>query len=281
MKHDLNIFAYTSYRKFLHDLYEQKKLEAKGFSHRVFVRMCGFVSPNFLKLVIDGKRNLGNSAKQKLAQAICRNKNEKEYLEALVQLEHAGSIEEKNSALSTISRLRHRKNIKTIDVDQYEYLSKWQNVAIRELVSLDDFQEDASWINSKLGTNLSEHTIRNTFDKLINLNLLKRNASGHLVQTDTNVICEPQIFSVAVNNYHREMLEKAANSIETTKSANRDVTGLTVTIDRKAYEDIIRTIKECREHIHHIASTATSKDVVYQIGFQLFNLSEASWKQQR
>ncbi len=281
MKHDLNIFTYTSYRRFLHDLYEHKKRGSNGFSHRAFVRMCGFSSPNFLKLVIDGKRNLGNTAKQKLISAICNNKNEKEYLAALIDLEQARSIEEKNQELVTISRLRHRKNIKTIDVDQYEYLSKWQNVAIRELVALDDFQENATWINAKLGTDLSEHTIKNIFEKLIKLNILKRDTTGRLIQTDSNVVCEPKIFSVAVNNYHREMLQKAADAIETSKSADRDITGLTVTIDRKAYEEIVRTIKECRERIHHIASTSTSKDAVYQVGFQTFNLSEASWKFQK
>ena len=57
MKHSLNIFSYTNYRAFLRDLYLTKKSESSGFSHRVFVRMCGFASPNFLKLVIEGKRD--------------------------------------------------------------------------------------------------------------------------------------------------------------------------------------------------------------------------------
>lgn len=279
MKHTLNIFAYDSYREFLRDLYLLKKKEAKGFSHRVFIRMCGFSSPNFLKLVIEGKRNLGKKAQEQIIQTLCNNRLEKEYLCALINFEQADTIDEKNEHLSTIARLRHRKNVKVIDIDQYEYLSKWNNVAIRELVALDDFQEDAEWINSRLGTNLSPSAIKNTIQKLVAMNLLKRDETGRLTQTDMNIVCDPRIFSVAVNNYHKEMLIKASEAIEKAKSANRDITALTVTVDRATYERIVSEIKRCREQIHHLASEAISKDVVYQVCFQAFNLSRPAWKQ--
>ncbi len=281
MKHALNIFAYDSYREFLRDLYLLKKKESKGFSHRVFIRVCGFNSPNFLKLVIEGKRNLGKKAQDKIIESLCNNRLEKEYLGALINFEQAKTIDEKNENLSTIARLRHRKNVKVIDIDQYEYLSKWNNVAIRELVALDDFNEDAEWINSRLGTNLSTSAIKNTIQKLITMNLLKRDEAGRLTQTDMNIVCDPRIFSVAVNNYHKEMLVKASEAIEKAKSANRDITALTVATDRATFERIVAEIKKCREQIHHLASEAGSKDVVYQICFQAFNLSKPDWKQKK
>ena len=277
MKHDLDIFSYTSYRAFLRDLYESKKVSQKNFSHRVFVRICGFSSPNFLKLVMDGKRNLGKKAQQKLIETICNNKIEKEYFSGLINFEQAKTIDEKNESFLLMSQLKHRKHIKSIDVDQYEYLSSWHNVAIRELVSFKEFKEDSCWINAKLGTNLSERAIKKSIDMLAELGVLKRDESGRLVQSDANVVCAPKVFSIAVSNYHKEMLQKASEAIEDARSKDRDISALTVSLDRETFEKIVDEIKEFREKIHHTASTAKGRDVIYQIGFQLFNLSEVIW----
>lgn len=273
-----NIFEYTNYRRYLNDLYLFKKAASKYFSHRVFVRMCGFSSPNFLKLVIDGKRNLGKKAQEKLIAVVGRNKLEREYLKAMVLFDQAGTGEEKDEFLSVISRLRHRAKVKTIEVDQYEYLSRWYNVAIRELVGLEGFTEDAKWINKKLGTRLTDKMIRDIIDQLLALNILTRNEKGILRQVDTNIICAPEIFSVAVHNYHKQMIEKSSEALEKTKSKDRDISALTVSIDRETFEKITDEIRKCRENIHHLAETSKQKDVVYQLNIQLFNLSEVLWK---
>jgi len=273
----VNIFEYTDYREFLNDLYLYKKKTVKFFSHRVFVRMCGFSSPNFLKLVIDGERNLGKQAKEKLTASLKLNKLERSYLEALINFDQAKTIEEKSIHLNTISRLRHRAGVATIEVDQYNYLSDWLNVAVRELVSLKDFQEDAAWASKKLGARISEKKFGEIINTLLELNLLTRKTGEKLVQTDSAIICSPDIHSVAINSFHREMLAKASESIEKSKSGDRDLSALTVSLDRDSFEKIRNTIRRCREEIHHISCAPSEKHTVYQINIQLFNLSEAIW----
>lgn len=51
----IDVFSYHDYRLFLADYYQAKK--PKGFSYRAFSRDAGLGAPNYLKLVIDGKRN--------------------------------------------------------------------------------------------------------------------------------------------------------------------------------------------------------------------------------
>lgn len=275
-----NIFEYNSYRAFLSDLYKERKKRSKNFSHRVFVRICGFKSPNFLKLVIDGKRNLGRSAVEKISNALKFNMMEKKYFNALVNFEQANSPEEKNRHLSNISRLRHHVDVKTIEVKQYKYLSNWHYVAIRELSALNDFSENPKWINRKLGSKLTGKRIAKIINELINLGMLKRDSNGGLKQTDENIICAPEFFSLAINNYHQQMLQKATKSISASKSKDRDISALTISIDRGTFKKIRNVIAECRQEIHRLASLSKSRQVVYQTNIQLFNLSEASWEEQ-
>ncbi|MBI2342883.1 MAG: TIGR02147 family protein [Deltaproteobacteria bacterium] len=274
MKHRLHLFQYTSYRAFLRDLYAHKKETVRGFSHRVFVRLCGFTSPNFLKLVMDGQRDLGKSAQHKLIGALCNNKVEREYFAALIHFEQARSIEAKNQHLSTIARLCHKKQVRTMDVDQYAHLSHWHNVAIRELVTFEDFVEDVSYVNRKLCTQLTQKQLAMIIDQLLAIKILVRDSHGRLVQRDAHVVCAPEIFSVAVVNYHHAMLDKAKMAIAHTPHTHRDISGLTVSIDRQTFEQIKCAIQRCREEIHHIAAQTEKREVLYQVNFQLFNLSE-------
>ena len=51
------VFDYLDYRAFLRDHYLDKK-QRQGLSFRGFSKRAGLKSPNYLKLVIDGQRNL-------------------------------------------------------------------------------------------------------------------------------------------------------------------------------------------------------------------------------
>lgn len=57
-----NVFAFSNYREFLKDRYQQLKVVDPNFSHRTFSRDAGLGSPNYLKLVMDGDRDLGPKA---------------------------------------------------------------------------------------------------------------------------------------------------------------------------------------------------------------------------
>ncbi len=274
---DINLFEYTSYRIYLRDLYELKKNTQKGFSHRVFVRTCGFASPNFLKLVMDGKRNLGRRAQEKLLGALKLNRLEREYFTALVGFEQAKTGQERAAQMAIISRLRHRTQVKAVEAERYEYLAKWYHVAIRELVGLSEFEENAVWINAQLGTKLSAVAVDRAIALLIDLGLLARDTNGRLTQTEADIVCEPRLFSVAVNAFYRQMFAKAIESIDGSRAADRDLSALTVGIDRATFEKMRAAIERCRHEIHDLASKAERKDVVCQMNFQLFPLSEAQW----
>src|SRR5688572_30102358 len=92
---EIEIFAYDNYRAFLKDFYEAKRKTAEKISFRQFARLAGFNSPSFLKMVIDGKRNLSNESIGKVASALRFNKEEAEFFNHLVLFNQAEGVEQK------------------------------------------------------------------------------------------------------------------------------------------------------------------------------------------
>ena len=66
----MNVFEFLDYRAFLRAHYETEKQRRAAFSHRFFSRLAGLRSPNFLKLVMDGERNLGPETVPKFIHAL-------------------------------------------------------------------------------------------------------------------------------------------------------------------------------------------------------------------
>ena len=129
-----SIFKYFDYRSCLSDIYLWHKENTRGFSYRKMSSMLGFSSPNFLKLVIDGKRNISKESLKKITEGIGLNKVESEYFSYLVFFTQANDTVEKNYYFALITSLRSKSFIKGITPEQYEYLSNWYHPVVRELV---------------------------------------------------------------------------------------------------------------------------------------------------
>lgn len=79
------ISEYTDYRQFVKDRFGYLKTVNPSFSYRVFSRSAGFGSPNYLKLIAEGKRNLGPLAAVKFATGLGLDAAETEAFVALVR----------------------------------------------------------------------------------------------------------------------------------------------------------------------------------------------------
>ncbi len=92
----INIFDYLDYREYLNAMFLFRKKKDLSFSHRMFALKAGFKSSGFLKLVIDGKRNLTEDSIFKIAKAFELRENEYEYFKSLVYFNQSEEIEIKN-----------------------------------------------------------------------------------------------------------------------------------------------------------------------------------------
>jgi uncharacterized protein (TIGR02147 family) len=64
-----DVFRFRDYRAYLRALYAHNKANGYGFSLRAFSKRAGLTSSNYLKLVMDGDRNLTSQAAGRFATA--------------------------------------------------------------------------------------------------------------------------------------------------------------------------------------------------------------------
>src|SRR3990167_7972541 len=86
---DLDIFTYRNFRDLLSDYYHTQKKQKASYSYKAFAQKAGLNSPNYLKLVMDGKRNLSHKNIKKFARGLGLDSHNIECFENLVYYNQA------------------------------------------------------------------------------------------------------------------------------------------------------------------------------------------------
>jgi uncharacterized protein (TIGR02147 family) len=269
-----NIFEYVDYREYLRDYYDAGKANVSQFSYRYLARLAGFSSPNFFKLVMDGDRNLSNDSINKFAKALKLDRDEKRFFADLVAFDQAETVEERNEAFERVAASRRFRRARRLDSSMFEYLSRWYHPAIRELAALDDFRRDPEWIAQKLSPEVSVEQIEASLELLFDMGLLVEEEDGSISRGEPSLTTGHEVRSLAIGNYHRQMLERAANSIVNVPRELRDISALTVCIDSEKVPEVKERIHAFRESLLDFCDRDANPEAVFQINFQLFPLTE-------
>lgn len=269
-----DIFEYMSFRAFLSDYYKAAKQHTKGFSYRAFSKKAGFSSTNFIKMVIDGDRNLGPESAAKIADAMALSAAERRFFEQLVELEQSDDPDERARLMETITTTRRFLEAKPLDGMLFEYLSHWYNLAIRELAGRSDFNEDPAWIAAQIRPKLSTGKAQKALELLLELGLLERDQEGKITRGEPSLDAGHEVTAVGVRQFHRQMLERAACAIDDVPSAERDISAITVCIHAQTVPELKQRLRSFREHLMAFCDAQEDPDVVYQFNMQLFPLSQ-------
>lgn len=271
----VNVFEFLDYRAFLRAYYDSEKKRRPAFSHRFFSRQAGLRSPNFLKLVMDGERNLGAETVPKFIHALGLTGEAASFFADLVAFNQAETVAEKNRAFERISASRRFRSARRIEGDLFKYLSHWYYPAIRELAAREDFQENPKWIASTLRPKIAPADASTALNLLLSLGLLVRDeTTGRIVRGEPTITTEHQIVrTLAVRNFHRQMLERAGDSIEHVAPLHRDLAALTVCVTPETAAIVKERIHRFREELTQICDADSVGSVVYQLNVQWFPLS--------
>ena len=268
-----DIYSYTDYRAYLRDYYNAAKQHVPAFSYRYFSRRAGFSSPNFLKLVIDGRRNLGPKSIGPFATALRLDRQEHRFFAVLVSFTQARTSDERNAAFQRLVVSRRFRQARQLDSAFWEYLSVWYYPAIRELVGTPGFRDDAEWVAAQLVPPISPGEARAALELLLRLELVERGQDGKLHRRDVSLTTGHDVRALAVENYHRQMLGKAAAAIEVVEPEHRDLGALTVCVSGETAEALKERLRAFRESLLDLADRDPNPEVVYQVNMQLFPLT--------
>lgn len=268
------VFDYDDYRRFLRDYYASEKRTNPAFSFRYFSLKAGYRSPNFLKLVMDGKRNLTAEGIATFCKTLRLSASEANFFSKLVHFNQAKTLEAKQFAAQDIIRSKVFTLQQPIAKAKFEYWTKWYYIAIRELVALDGFQEDPARIAKMLVPNITVEEVSEALQKLQELGLLRRDERGRLTQSDADITSGDELFRTSLAQFHRQMIEKAKEALDRFERENRQISSLTIGVNPAAEARMKEMIQNFRKELIAVAIQEGSPSKVLQINFQLFPLSE-------
>jgi uncharacterized protein (TIGR02147 family) len=269
----VDVFRYRDYREFLAAFYRQGK--AGGLSYRGFARLAGLGAPNYLKLVIDGKRNLSPEMAERFASACRLNEESASYFRLLVAFNQAGDDTERNALHEELSRFARFRSSQRLDLAQKEYHSSWFIPAIRELVTCTGFREDAAWLAQQLEPSISEKEAAHALEVLLRLGLLERDESGKLVQATRAVSTGQQATGLYIRNYHAEAMQRAVHAMHHLPAEERYISALTLSASLATMAEVRRRVIEFRQELVALCDADPEPSRVVQLNLQLFPLSRS------
>lgn len=269
----VDIFEHLDYRKFLKDLYAERKAESKNFSYRTVAAECGLKSIGFFTWVLQGKRNLSPRLIVKFAQVFRLKKKETQYFEILVNYNQAKTHDVKKYYFDQLAAMT-RSMAKVIDPNQHEFYEKWYYSAIREAIELKPINENYTDLASLLVPQISSNDARKAVELLEKLKLVKRNPDGVLIKTSPSITTGEEWQSLAVHNYQLSSIDLAKNALDSFPKTERDISTLTLSCSKQTYQEILNKVKEFRQSLIRIVEKDEHVEGVYQCNFQVFPLTK-------
>jgi uncharacterized protein (TIGR02147 family) len=266
------IVEYTDYRKFIQDYYDERK-RCSAFTWRDFARDAGFSSAVYLKYVCEGKKNLSVNAAGSVAAAMGLAGYEQTYFVLMVSYAHAKSDKAKRAAFEERCALAHAHKVRVLGNEEFDYFKSWRNPVLRELAPHMPGARPLEMARAcKPAITAAE--VSETLDFLVRAKLLKKDRSGNYRQTDKSVsMGSVDAVPVAARDMQRQMGEFAVKALDLPLS-ERDMSGLTMGLTRRAYDRIKKELADCRRRIVAIAAEDDGTEQVYRLNLQLFPMSE-------
>ncbi len=267
------------FRLFLKERLQQIQDKNPNFSHRAFNRMAGIKSPGFLKLVLEGKRQLTDATIRSIARGFKLNQQETNYFTSLVKFNQSETEEEKDMRFKELSQNKQFKAAKPMTAAQYQLFSHWYYVAILELVRLEiPGAKNVEWLHYIIQPEVELKNLKTAVKDLKQLGLLKEDKSGRLDSTEAMLTTDEAVASLSVANFHHQMSGLASRVVMTEPADKREFSALTIALSPKAMEIARQEIQNFNKKLHSMLEQETTerKTLVAHINLQLFQLSKGT-----
>jgi|GEM_PF-627163 len=261
------IHTYACHRRYLADFVAWKQSYRKGFSFRRIASLAGLSSPNFLQMVIAGKRNMSVALAERVAAACGLTTAERRYFVGLVARSHAKTPDELESAGKQLQESASKLLSRPLNNSHLELLSNWYTLLIRELVFLPDFQPDGSYIARKLGGLIDEGEALRAFGLLLSWGFVRVRAGGGYE------VCDPVIDTgdhalrrAVLDEHHSQTLLLWGRVLTTVNSAEQERGLLNIALAADRLPELREKLRRFQDELIGWAQEETAPERVVQVG---------------
>lgn len=269
-----SIFDYLDYRTYLNDFYEEQKKRNYFYSYRYMAGKMA-IDHSLLAKILLCKRHITEKHVKPLIALCHLTGNEALFFEALVNFCKAKSDRMAKLFFERMLSLKSYQS-QTIEHYQYEYFQKWHHAAIRSLLDHFDFRGDYELLATHLNPSISATQAMRSIELLEKLNLIKKVESGRYLPTNEHVNTGASWKSIAIEAYQKETIELSAGALERDPRETRDISSITMSLDKECFDAIVDMAKEFRASVIRRVNevSVTALDRVYQLNIQLIPLTK-------
>ena len=270
-----NLFDYFDYREYLQDYYLFHKRRNSAYSYRLFARKAKLGSPNYLKLVVDGKRRITDRTLFQFARGLGLGRDEEKYFRELVMYQEVSDPDSKELHLRSLMKYQEKQRTAIpLKAERIKFLLEWHHAVIRELVVTKDFKEDAAWISKRLGGKITEAQAKESLELLMKLQFIYRNEGGRLEQREPLLTSSDEVPSHVLRSLHRTYLRRAITSIFAVPMEKRELSGLLISIPNHRVKELKEEIKEFRKKLNRKYGLDKNGDEVCFVGLYMYPVSQ-------
>lgn len=262
-----------TYRNILEDEFEHRLKINAAYSLRAFARDLGLV-PSQLSEILAFK--IGISSKKALAVAANLGLNEREsnLFKALVEIEHGRSQNIVENARKYIKSINYDSNFKGLSIDGFKFISDWEHFAILSAMELDDYDGSIAFIVGHL--KLDTSTIEACIKRLLKLDMVDIK-NGQFILSGEMYSTTHDIQSTALKRFHKQHILKSLNAVDRVSVDERDITCMTMAIDKNKIKAAKAMIKKFRRDMCQFLESGKKTDV-YNLNIQLIPLQSMELK---
>lgn len=280
-----NLSDYMNYRSFLADFYRFKRQSSKGslraYNYAVFSAAANIKSPNYLKMIIEGKRNLSDDMIGKFGKALSFMKDQTEEFRLLVHFTQATDPADRNMYLKKLSEHRVAGKLKSGEIDRktWEKVPNWVTWIVYAMVDQEGVSFDTAGLKSLLRDKASEDEIEHALATLLNTGELRRDEKTGELKKGRSLIESPEDVPVAlVRKLQSQLMYLGLESLYQDQPTDREFGTLTMSLTKSEFEEIKFKLRQMRKGFHKDNSIARMKEKgerVYQLNIQLFPVTKS------
>lgn len=267
------------YRKFLEDFYlykrELTKRDLRPYSYAMFSAAANIKSPNYLRMIIEGKRNLSEDMIGKFAKAMGLNREETQDFKLLVLYNQATDPAERNLLLKQLSEYRVSQKLKSgaIDRKTWEKIPSWISWILYAMIDQTGVKFDAAELRELLRKKASTDEIEAAMKTLIDTGEIELDEAG-VAKKARNLIESPEEVPVAlVRKLQAQLMYLGMESLFNDSPLDREFGTLTLSLTQSEFEELKFKLRQMRKAVHKdnsIRRNESKGDRVYQLNLQLF-----------
>lgn len=282
-----DLSEYMDYRLFLADFYLAKKrltrMSIRPYSYAIFSAAADIKSPNYLKMIIEAKRNLSLDMVSKFAKACAFNKAQTDEFRLLVIFNQSEDPADRNYALKQLSEYRVEQKLKQGQLDRkvFEKVPNWIGWIIYALVDQEGVSFESAQLKDLLRGKASESEINDALENLIKSGELVRDIETQKIVKGKPTEAPEEIPAALVRKLQMQLMYLGLESLYQDTATEREFGSLTLSLTEKEFEDIKFKLRQLRKSLHKenaIARMNTKGERVYQLNLQLFPVSNISKK---